>query len=345
MVVANDSLIPSVRLDATLTGRQHCYDAWRETVRPFYDVEPLSDVVEGRESVKAWLVNNLIFTDVAFSRQSFSHHASHAENAGYLSLQVYRRGECRGVAAGQPFRMRPGEIYLFDFSREHHSVADESAVAGVVIPHDVIGYDPARHPGQMRLSYATAAGGILIDAFLSLLGQLPELRMHEASGFADGFCDLLRRHAFPGPSDEPRIRRRRAERRMEMLSYVEQHLDNPDLSVEQLCRAFGASVPSVYREFADTGGVARYIAKRRLDRAFRQLLSAAPRRGQVQEIASRCGFDDPAYFSRLFHKHFGVSPSAMLGLGQARDMPFARQLPSRAAADGEARIGDWLSLI
>jgi AraC-like DNA-binding protein len=241
--------------------------------------------------------------------------------------------------------MRPGEIHLFDFSREYHSVASESAVAGVIIPHDVIGYDPARHPGHMKLTCTTAAGSLLIDAFLLLLDQLPELGKDEASSLADGFFELLRRHAIPGSVDEPGARKFRAERRADMRSYVERRLDDPDFSVEQICRAFHVSVPTVYRDFADAGGVAHYIATRRLDRAFRQLLSAAPNRGQVQETANRCGFDDPGYFSRLFRQHFGVPPSTVLSLGQMAKTPAAQGFLSGAVAINESRFADWLSLI
>ena len=129
-----------------------------------------------------------------------------------------------------------------------------------------------------------------------------------------------------------------------MRSYIEQHLDDPDLGVEHLCRAFGASEPTVYRDFADAGGVAHYVAMRRLGRAYRQLLSAQPGRGQVQEISSRCGFDDPLYFSRLFRQRFGIAPSAVLSLVQERRL--SRAASRRASrAIGESQFEDWLKLI
>ncbi len=339
--MAEDDLIPSVGFDATLVGRRRCYEAWRETVRPFFYVEPLSDVSEGRESVKAWLVDDLVFTNVAISPQTYSHNAAQAENAGYISLQIYLEGECRGVAADQTFCMRPGQIHLFDFSREYYAAGDRAVVAGVIFPHDAIGYDPARHPGQMKLACTTPAGSLLIDTFMSLLGQLPMLRKDEASGLADGFCDLLRRHLISGPVEEPKVRKLRVERRADMRSYIEQRLDDPDFTVEQLCRAFCASIPTVYRDFAHTGGIARYITMRQLGRSFQELLSAPPGRGRVREVASRYCFDDPGYFSRLFQKRFGISPSAVSSLGYSGKNPAARPyLP--AAAIGEANLGDWL---
>ncbi|NQV32864.1 MAG: helix-turn-helix transcriptional regulator [Phycisphaeraceae bacterium] len=48
-----------------------------------------------------------------------------------------------------------------------------------------------------------------------------------------------------------------------------------------------------------------YMTRRRLDSA-RQLLSSTSL--PVKEIAYRVGYDNEFYFSRIFRKHFGLSP-------------------------------------
>jgi AraC-like DNA-binding protein len=58
----------------------------------------------------------------------------------------------------------------------------------------------------------------------------------------------------------------------------------------------------------------------------------------VQEIAARWGFDDPGYFSRLFRRRFGISPSAALGRA---GRSLSRQLPVRNGQN----LGGWLKAI
>jgi len=50
----------------------------------------------------------------------------------------------------------------------------------------------------------------------------------------------------------------------------------------------------------------RFILKRRLESARKQLSEP---NSSIKEIAYKLGFQDPLYFSRLFKKYFGVSPS------------------------------------
>jgi len=340
-----ESQIPSVRLDAQLVGKRHCYDAWREEIRPFYDVEPFSAAANGQEQVKAWLLDDLIFSEVAFSHQSFSHNARHASNANYLSLQVYRRGAMRGAIADTPLEVRPGEVHIFDFSREFHSVAEASAVAGAVVAHEAVGYDPGQHPAHMKFSSDSAVGRFLADTFFALMGQLPSLQKADANAVAEGFCGLIRGLLAAASRKGTPNRRFQAERRAEMRSYLDRHLADTALSAERLCKEFGASRASIYRDFAEAGGVARYITQRRLDRIFHQLLSTSPARGRVQEVAGRWGFDDPGHFSRLFRQRFGVPPSVVLGSGDNAVKPGRWHARSASYPDRDASLGRWLKAI
>ena len=50
-----------------------------------------------------------------------------------------------------------------------------------------------------------------------------------------------------------------------------------------------------------------YITSIRLNRAIK-MLDSRPEL-MINEIAYMCGFEDNAYFSRIFKKHFGITPS------------------------------------
>ena len=105
-------------------------------------------------------------------------------------------------------------------------------------------------------------------------------------------------------------------RQAAMRRHIERNLHDLGLGVESLCRAFGVSRATLYREFATESGIARYITRRRLDWAFRELASRPPARGRVRAACERWGFDSASHFNRLFRARFGISPSDAMSLGE-----------------------------
>jgi len=82
-----------------------------------------------------------------------------------------------------------------------------------------------------------------------------------------------------------------------------------DWSLEELAAGAGMSVAHFSDLFAKQAGVApkQFLIRQRL-----QIASALMQEPglTITEIAARVGYDDPYYFSRLFHKHSGQSPRA-----------------------------------
>ena len=87
-----------------------------------------------------------------------------------------------------------------------------------------------------------------------------------------------------------------------------QDISNSELSVDSFAQAMGMSRSVFYlnmkRVFGSTPN--NFIQEARMARA-KELLRT--RSGNVSEVAYRCGFSDPKYFSRCFKKATGVSPS------------------------------------
>lgn len=93
----------------------------------------------------------------------------------------------------------------------------------------------------------------------------------------------------------------------EMVSYIEQHLDDPELGVDRLQSAFSVSRATLYRMFSEIGGIARFIRMRRL-LAARQCLRRRPDLG-ITWLLYELGFGSERQFQRAFQAEFGVSPS------------------------------------
>lgn len=87
------------------------------------------------------------------------------------------------------------------------------------------------------------------------------------------------------------------------------HLSDADLTIDRVAKACGCSVSKISRLFQAGYGQTpnQYLIGLRLARA-RTLLRQT--RLSIKEIASLCGFADPAYFSRCYTAKMGETPSS-----------------------------------
>lgn len=90
-------------------------------------------------------------------------------------------------------------------------------------------------------------------------------------------------------------------------SIIYQQINNPNLNTATLCSAIGLSQAQLYRKLKAVANETpnSYIRKVRLQKA-KELLETTDL--NVAEIAYDLGFNDPNYFSRVFHKQYGKSP-------------------------------------
>lgn len=92
------------------------------------------------------------------------------------------------------------------------------------------------------------------------------------------------------------------------VKYVDENMSKTELSVEELAAGLGMSRVHLYKRLkAITGKTPiEFIRLLRLKRAA-QLLRESQL--NISEIAYRCGFNNPKYFSKYFKEEFGVLPS------------------------------------
>lgn len=89
---------------------------------------------------------------------------------------------------------------------------------------------------------------------------------------------------------------------------IEGAILDPAYGVEQLCKETNLSQSQLFRKIkAHTGfNPKQYIQRIRLENALRLLQD---KKLNISEIAYQVGYSDPNYFSRVFHKYFGVTPT------------------------------------
>lgn len=155
----------------------------------------------------------------------------------------------------------------------------------------------------------------LVDYMLLLYRSLPDLRSADVPHVAAATTSLLA--ACLMPSDDHIAE---AQRPIEAVimnrasKIIAEHLADPALTPDLLCREIGISRSGLYRIFEPVGGVSTYIRRARL-RKTRDMLADSSDGRPISAIAEQWGFMDPSTYSRMFKKEFGISPREARGDG------------------------------
>ena len=100
---------------------------------------------------------------------------------------------------------------------------------------------------------------------------------------------------------------------VEQIRYAIMHsYTQPDFALDAAIRELPFHYDYLRKLFKKEVGVTplEYMTGLRMKKAEGMLSSAWRRDYSVAEVAEMCGYSDPLYFSRVFNKHFGCSPSA-----------------------------------
>ena len=86
---------------------------------------------------------------------------------------------------------------------------------------------------------------------------------------------------------------------------------DPDYRIEQFIRSIPFNYDYLRKLFKKEVGMTplEYMTGMRMKKAETLLLAMREHEYSIAEVAEMCGFDDPLYFSRVFKKFFGTSPS------------------------------------
>ena len=93
-----------------------------------------------------------------------------------------------------------------------------------------------------------------------------------------------------------------------LMKFVEQHIGNEGLKVEEMAEAVGMGRSAFYGKVKELVGVSPsdFLRQMRMQRAC-QLLTKS--KLSISEIAYAVGFNDPKYFAKCFKKDMGKTPS------------------------------------
>ena len=136
-----------------------------------------------------------------------------------------------------------------------------------------------------------------LEAYLTLLNKPTT----DTPNFPEGTTNVEEKTTPQMSKEDDRFMRN-------VMDFIEAHLSEADLNIGDMADAVATSRSSLNRKLKSTLGVTPVdlLREARIKRAC-QLLETSGL--NVSEVAYRCGFADPKYFSRCFKQTIGVSPT------------------------------------
>ena len=98
---------------------------------------------------------------------------------------------------------------------------------------------------------------------------------------------------------------------------ITRNFSNPNYALDEFIREMPFNYDYLRKLFKKEIGMSplEYLTKLRMNSAEKLLTAMWTNEYSINEVAQMCGFDDALYFSRVFKKHFGCSPSNYLRRG------------------------------
>jgi AraC-like DNA-binding protein len=235
-----------------------------------------------------------------------------------LHLSAVLRGQINAAQEGRTGVARVGDLISYETSHPVVFRADQPYESLVVrVPRDLLG------PQEAEISNLTAVGipggeGLpraAVAFFGGLIGRLEAgtITAEDAPNTIECVLDLVRAlYSAPLSADESARMRTRAEILLNVQSFIEANLGDPELDPERIARSTFISTRYLHKLFEDEGTtVCRWIRETRLERCRRDLLDPALADETILAIASKWGLPGPEHFSRLFRSAYGCSPSEL----------------------------------
>lgn len=307
-------------LDTAHERPKNRYEFWRHIALYDIDGHPRRyDSPEGFQAAASGLVGPTasLFTyesDALSGERTQAGRRSDGWDDATLGLLI--EGERQHAEGDYRTITRPGQFFAYDAGRD--SLVRCSRSRGVVIAM-------RRRVLEAALGAPVPPSAILAEIVgKSALAPFLASQMRLLGELAGTLCEADRAIMLQNTVDLVAMALRRADKKevldeengprrllLAALNVIQASLSNALLGPEMLATALGCSRAKLYRAFAEYGlTISAVIREMRLKQARVMIESLLPEIS-IADIGMRCGFLDPANFSRNFRLYFGVSPTEL----------------------------------
>jgi len=331
--------IPRASLAPGLVPDEQLPLLWRQSIAPYFDARPAdTDRPQHPNEIHQFNLGKLLIAESRFSAQVYDRDRQwmrRYDDSDHLLLQLFITGENRALNSTDEFLQQPGNVCAVNLAYQAKSVSTDAHALTLVLSRDLL-RDELPHLLDKRgalFAPDSAAAQICCDYFLSLRRSLDLASAEDAPNITQATLSLLDSLTL---RDDIAASGSQSAAFQLACRYIDSHLSDPALGVNDICKQLRCSRATLYRLFAPHGGVQEHIRRRRLVACFKAIGSPKHQHRRIFDIALDFGFTSPSHFSTLFRRNFGMTPREARDAGTDAAIHLAP--PPLSGSDGEDAI-------
>lgn len=304
LVFSTDDLAPAQR-----------YSAWRDAICDVYvhvDVKA-TDPDNYRGFIREAKFGDVVMTDILLSEQRIRRNREHISklDKDCYYLQLIHRGNLSVLQHGSTHRSNAARGAIF-CATEQYELQCHGDVRSfyLEIPRDDFAqrFPRERIPVSASLNTTRGLGRIATEFCATLATEGSKLEDTIRTGLGNQLMDILAFTLLSSEGDMPAAEGSvKKARLMSVQRWIEDHIGNPDLSLEAIAAANGMSLRYLHVLFEPCEmSASEWIWNRRLQLCYDCLARGDGR--SITAIAFDHGFNSSAHFSTLFRRKYGISP-------------------------------------
>jgi len=296
------------------------YAAWQGAICDVYvhvdvNAEKRSDY---QGFIREARFGSVTMTDVLVSEQRITRRERHIAklDKDCYYVEFVQQGKVNILQAGQTLLSHPGVGAIFSAS-EAYDLECVGRVRSLYleIPRKEFSsrFNESGIPVAATIATGRGLGRIAAEFCAMLASEGSSLEETVRTRLGDELMDVLALALDMGDKDDFSEDATAQKARLRSVkAWIEEHLADPDLSLEKIAKSNGVSLRHLHYLFRLTDlSVSEWILDRRLLRCHDALIRPELRSLSVTEVAYRFGFRSSSHFSTVFRRKFGHSPSEL----------------------------------
>lgn len=307
LIFSTDSIEPTKR-----------YAAWQGAICDVYvNVDVKADKrADYHGFIREARFGAITMTDVMLSEQHISRRERHIAklDKDCYYVEFIQQGRINVLQAGRTLVTNPATAAIFSAS-EAYDLECVGRVRSLYleIPRAEFAarFPKDRVPLVTTMGASRGLGRIAAEFCTTLATQGSTLDEAVRARLGEELMDVLALALDLGERDEPSTDHAVQQARLRSVkAWIDDHLADPDLSLETVAKSNGISLRHLHYLFRLTDmSVSEWIWDRRLQRCYDVLTRPELRALPVTEVAYQLGFNSSSHFSTAFRRKFGMSPS------------------------------------